>query len=98
MPRHAVALIQALFPIKGGQEHGKYDAYVTGPLMVPVGGGMGGMQGHGGMGSPSLGGGMGTGMPGIPGGMPGIPSSTGQGVTHDRPAISCTVCITKPAY
>ena len=41
---------------------------------------MGGMQGHGGMGSPSMGGSMGTGMPGIPGGMPGIPSTTGQGV------------------
>lgn len=39
---------------------------------------MGGMQGHGNTGSPSMGGGMGTGMPGIPGGMPGIPSSSGQ--------------------
>lgn len=40
---------------------------------------MGGMQGHGNMGSPSMGGSMAPGMPGIPGGMPGIPSSTGQG-------------------
>lgn len=56
--------------------------------MVPVGGGMSGMQGHGNMGSPSMGGpmggpiggSMGSGMPGIPGGMPGIPSSAGQGM------------------
>ncbi len=45
---------------------------------------MGGMQGHGGMGSPSMGGNMGTGMPGIPGGMPGIPSTSGQGVLSSQ--------------
>ena len=48
---------------------------------------MGGMQGHGNMGSPSMGGSMAPGMPGIPGGMPGIPSSTGQGVSSSHRPI-----------
>ena len=79
MPGHS------LLACKQWPSHSKWqiwacDGYVTGSGMVPVGGGMGGMQGHGGMGSPSMGGSMGTGMPGIPGGMPGIPSTTGQGV------------------
>ena len=52
---------------------------------------MGGIQGHGNTGSPSMGGGMGTGMPGIPGGMPGIPSSSGQQGVCPRMTLS-SVC------
>ena len=49
---------------------------------------MGGMQGHGNMGSPTMGGSMAPGMPGIPGGMPGIPSSTGQGMSSSLPHLA----------